>query len=115
MPSIEIQTNVKVEETVAQTVKSCLGEIITYLPGKSESGLMVVLEDESKMWFHGENDLPMAIVEVKIFGEKVDKEGSNKMTGAVCELLQKELGLDPKNIYVCYMALPHWGCNGRNF
>lgn len=115
MPTIEIQTNVEVSQTAAQNVKTALGQIITCLPGKSESGLMVLVEDKLRMWFRGTDQTPMAIVEVKIFGDKVDKEGAENMTREVCALLQRELALDPKDIYVRYLALPDWGCNGTNF
>lgn len=115
MPTIEIQTNVEVNQTAAQNIKSALGQIITCIPGKTESGLMVLVEDKLRMWFRGTEETPMAIVEVKIFGNQVDKEGAQNMTREVCALLEKELSLNPKDIYVRYLALPDWGCNGSNF
>ena len=91
MPTIEIQTNVEVNQTAAQNIKSALGQIITCIPGKTESGLMVLVEDKLRMWFRGSDETPMAIVEVKIFGNQVDKEGAQNMTREVCALLEKEL------------------------
>jgi hypothetical protein len=37
------------------------------------------------------------------------------MTQEVCALFQKELGVDPKDLYVRYLASPDWGWNNGNF
>lgn len=115
MPCIQIKTNVQVSNETAQTVKSQLGRIITHLPEKTEDWLMVTLEDQCRMWFRGESAKPLAIVEVKVFGNKIDREGSEQMTQEVCALFQKELGVDPKDLYVRYLASPDWGWNNGNF
>ena len=87
----------QVSNETAQTVKSQLGRIITHLPEKTEDWLMVTLEDQCRMWFRGESAKPLAIVEVKVFGNKIDRKGSERMTQEVCALFQKELGVDPKD------------------
>ena len=87
MPCIQIKTNVSVSEEAAQAVKSQLGQIITCLPEKTEDWLMITLEDGCRMWFRGEKDKPMAIVEVKVFGDSVDRAASERMTREVCGLL----------------------------
>ena len=115
MPCIQIKTNVQVSHETAQTIKGQLGRIITNLPEKTEDWLMVTLEDQCRMWFRGESSNPLAIVEVKVFGNKIDREGSDKMTQEVCALFQKELGVDPKDMYVRYLASPDWGWNNGNF
>lgn len=114
MPCIQIKTNVKVTEEVADIIKSQLGKDITYLPGKTEDWLMVTLEDNCCMWFRGDNSHPMAIVEVKTLGKQIDSAASEKMTKAVCELFQKQLGVNPKDIYIRYIASPDWGWNNTN-
>lgn len=115
MPCVQIKTNTVVSDQKAETIKQELGKVITYLPEKTEEWLMVTLEDDCRIWFHGETGRPMAIVEVKVFGDKVDSDGSKKMTKAVCELFQRELGVDPKDIYVRYLASMDWGWNNSNF
>jgi hypothetical protein len=37
------------------------------------------------------------------------------MTGAICDMLKKELGLVGDNIYVTYTPIYNWGWNGKNF
>ena len=78
MPCIQIKTNAAVSEETAQALKSQLGTIITRLPEKTEDWLMVTLEDNCRMWFRGESEKPLAIVEVKVFGQAIDPEGSEK-------------------------------------
>ena len=106
MPCIQIKTNVSVSEEAAQAVKSQLGQIITCLPEKTEDWLMITLEDGCRMWFRGEKDKPMAIVEVKVFGDSVDRAASERMTREVCGLFQQQLGVDPRDLYVRYLATP---------
>ena len=115
MPCIQIKTNVKVNEETAEAIKSQLGKDIALLPEKTEDWLMVTLEDSCRMWFRGDASHPLAIVEVKVFGAQRDSAASEKMTQAVCKLFQKELGVDPKDIYIRYLASPDWGWNNTNF
>ena len=115
MPCVQIKTNTAVNAEKAEKIKSELGKIITFLPEKTEPWLMVTLQDDCRLWFHGETGRPMAIVEVKVFGNKIDSEGSKKMTKAVCALFEQELGVNPKDIYIRYLASMDWGWNNENF
>lgn len=115
MPCIQIKTNVKVTEETAAVVKEQLGQAIACLPGKSEDWLMITLEDACRIWFHGETGRPMAIVEVKVLGDRIDSAASERMTEKVCALFQKELQVDPRDMYIRYLASPDWGWNGGNF
>ncbi len=115
MPCIQIKTNTAVNAEKAEKIKTELGKIITYLPEKTEEWLMVTLEDDCRIWFHGQTGRPMAVVEVKVLGSEVDAQGSKKMTKAVCELFEQELGVDPKDLYVRYLASTDWGWNNTNF
>lgn len=115
MPCIQIKTNVKAGRDVSDRIKAGLGQAIAYLPGKSEDWLMVAIEDHCQMYFGGETDRPIAIAEVKILGDAVDREGAEKMTGELTRILGENLGVAPKDLYIKYEALPDWGWNGKNF
>ena len=115
MPCVQIKTNTAVNAEKAEKIKSELGKIITFLPEKTEPWLMVTLQDDCRIWFHGETGRPMAIVEVKVFGNKIDSEGSKKMTKAFCALFEQELGVDPQDIYIRYLASMDCGWNNENF
>ncbi len=115
MPCIQIKTSAKVTEEAANIIKKELGQAITCLPEKTEGWLMITLEDECRMWFRGETGKPMAIIEVKVFGDHIDSAASEAMTGRVCRLFEETLHVDPKDLYIRYLASPDWGWNGSNF
>lgn len=45
----------------------------------------------------------------------VSAEDSNKMSGAICDVLEKELGIPGDKVYVEYRGTHTWGWNGSNF
>lgn len=114
MPYINVKTTKKVSDDKCESIKSALGKAIECFPGKSEAYLMVCIEDEKKIWFTGDNSKDSAVVDVQLLGS-VNPSASEDMTAAVCNILEKELGLSPSRIYVKYEGYDDWGWNGRNF
>lgn len=115
MPCIQVKTNVKTSKETADVIKSALGQAISFLPGKSEDWLMVSIEDSCQMYFGGKGESPIAMVEVKILGDSIDREGAQHMTGEITGVLGKTLGVSPDHMYIKYEASPEWGWNGGNF
>lgn len=113
MPFINTKTNTVVSQSKEAAIKEKLGRAITAL-GKSEGWLMLNFEDECRLWFKGNNDSNMAIVEVSLFGKASDA-AYDKMTAEITEILSKELDILPSNIYVKYDEIKYWGWNGSNF
>ncbi|MCX7714418.1 MAG: phenylpyruvate tautomerase MIF-related protein [Clostridia bacterium] len=114
MPYINIKTNVEIAKKQEESIKTKLGKAISLIPGKSESWLMLSFDDGCRMYFKGENKLPMAFVEIKLFGKAADND-YNKLTGAVTEILGDELEIASDRIYVKYEETMHWGFGGKNF
>lgn len=113
MPYIKIRTNKKVEEPIAEQIKSKLGEDISIL-GKSESWLMVDIDDQAdKLFFRGNKD-DIAYVEVKMFG-RADASHYNNMTENITQNINDNLNIDPDKVYVSYFETSNWGWNGKNF
>ena len=113
MPYIKIRTNKKVEDSKAEEIKKKLGEDITIL-GKSESWLMVDIDDNAdKLYFRGNKD-DIAYVEVKLFG-RADASHYNSMTERITENINNNLSIDSDKIYVSYYETSNWGWNGNNF
>ena len=79
MPFINSKVTVSLDNAKKDELKAALGDIITTIPGKSESWLMVGFEDNYSLYFKGTNDKPAAFVEVKIFGS-ASKDKYNAMT-----------------------------------
>lgn len=115
MPCIQVKTNITIPKASADAIKTGLGHAIRLIPGKSEDWLMVVMEEECRMYFGGEGNCPLAMVEVKILGDSIDQKGAGKMTEEITRILGDGLGVSPDKLYIKYEASPHWGWNGANF
>lgn len=114
MPFINLKTNVEITKETSLELKSKFGELISLLPGKSETWLMVELEGSKEMYFRG-SDEALAILEVKVYGTMLDEEKSNKLTRALTEATHKILKVPSERIYVAYFLTPSWGYAGENF
>ncbi|MGL4773874.1 MAG: phenylpyruvate tautomerase MIF-related protein [Clostridium sp.] len=114
MPFIDSKVTVKLSKEKKDLLKSKLGQIITNIPGKSESYLMVGFQDEYSLYFRGKELEYGAFVEVKIFG-KASKDALGKVTKEICSLYEKELNIPQDAIYVKYEEVSNWGFNGFNF
>lgn len=114
MPFINSKVTVKMDDSKKETVKNELGNLISILPGKSESWLMVGFEDNYTLYFKGEKKEKAAFVEVKIFGN-AEKACKNNLTSQICSLFEKELGIPKDSIYVTIEEIDTWGWNGSLF
>ncbi len=113
MPFINSKVNVKITNEQEMEIKSLLGEAIRTIPGKSEQWLMLGFEDECKLYFRGDNSNPIAFVDVSVYGCE-NKSAFDQLTGKICEIYNKVLGISPDHIYVKYQAVSNWGWNGGN-
>lgn len=114
MPFIDSKVTIKLTDAQKDTLKTELGKLISTIPGKSESFLMVGFADEYPLYFSGQKLDKGAFIEVKIFGSAPDS-ALESLTSQICMLYEKELGIPPKSIYVKYEFATHWGWNSHNF
>ncbi len=114
MPYIKLTTTARVDAPKADALKARFGKAIESFPGKTELWLMVAIEGEKQMWFRGDNSADTAMVEVDLLGS-IAKQGSERMTAALCDILEQELGIAPDRTYVKYTGFADWGWNGSNF
>lgn len=114
MPFINSKVSVSLNSEKKEELKTALGEIITTIPGKSEKWLMVGFQDNYSLYFQGNNNLPSAFIEVKIFGN-ASKEVYDKLTSKICELFNSSLNIPKDRIYIKYEEVANWGWNGINF
>ena len=114
MPYIETKVNIKISPAQEIELKEKLGKIIENFPGKTENWLMLNFEDNCRMYFKGDNKLPIAYVEVKLFG-KLDETASENMTQDICTIFEDILDIPKTQIYVKYEGVGVWGWNGSNF
>ena len=114
MPFIHTQTNVRVSEEKEAAIKEKLGKAISLFPGKSEYWLMLRFTDSARMCFRGYRNVPMAMVEVELFGS-AEATVCERMTATICDVLLGELNIPAEHIYVNYTFSEVWGWNGKNF
>ncbi len=114
MPFINSKVNVKMSKEQETEIKTFLGDAIRTIPGKSENWLMLGFEDEYTLYFKGDDSQPTAFVEVSVFGAE-NRQAFDALTGKICEVFNKVLGIAPDHVYVKYEAVSNWGWNGGNF
>ena len=114
MPFINLKTTARLTQETCESLKSAFGKAIEAFPGKSEQWLMVSIEDDRNLWFRGDNSADTAVIDVDLFGS-VQPEAAEKMTAALCAIMERETGLSPDRLYVRYSGFSQWGWNGSNF
>ena len=114
MPYINAKISKKLTADVKTALKAALGEAITKIPGKSETYLMVCIDDGCDMWLAGNNSSDHAFFDVRILGT-ASGDSFSAMTGEICRVCRDLLGISPENVYVAYSEYEHWGWNGKNF
>lgn len=114
MPYIEAKFSCKLDENKITALKEGFGKAIECIPGKSESWLMVNIEDGKNMFFKGNADGDSAYLSVSIFGS-ASKGAYNDLTAKLCKLVSSVTGVSPDRTYITYSEYDKWGWNGSNF
>lgn len=113
MPFIQTQVSIPVTKEQEEKLKEKLGQTITVL-GKSETWLMIGLEDNCRLFFQGEKTEKIAFVEIKLYG-KANRQSYEEMTKRVSDIFEEVLEIPKDKLYVTYQEYSHWGFNGSNF
>lgn len=113
MPFINTNTNIEISPEKREVLKSKLGKAISIM-GKSENWLMLSFEDKCSMYFQGDDNSPMAFVDLSVFGNATD-ENCERMTKELCKIYNEVLGISPDKLYVKYSSSSQWGWNNMNF
>ncbi|MCD7871914.1 MAG: hypothetical protein LUG21_01105, partial [Clostridiales bacterium] len=77
------------------------------------SWLMISFNKNRDMYFKGKS-APMAFVDISVFGSP-SEEQCEKMTQAVCSILNGELNIPADMIYVKFSGTNLWGLNNMMF
>lgn len=116
MPVIHTYSSTPIPEAARESLKATYGQLIAEVPGKSETWLMCLFEENVPAYYSGSNAEPVAYVTVDVFArEAVSRSAWDAMTPAICEALQSQLGVDPARIYIKYGESANFGWNGMNF
>ena len=110
MPYIAVNTTEKLSEAQKEKIKAELGLLITIIPTKTESGLMVDFSD-SKTIYKAGKPVSGAFIDLRLF-RKADFEPKKKFTESVYELFSRELGIQKENMTINIVELDNWGATG---
>lgn len=111
MPFITSKVSCGVSAQQEQQLKQGLGQAIAAVPGKSEQSLLVCLEQNCHLWLRGENELPIAYIEVSVFGNE-QHAGYEQLTRLITVLYSQVLHISAERIYIRYTDIPAWGVAG---
>ena len=114
MPYINLKTTKTVAPEKCEALKVAFGKAIESFPGKTEAWLMLGFEDNCRLWFRGDNSIPLAYVEVSALGG-INPGDSEKLTAEICNICKDVLGIDGSGVYVKYEETDKWGFNSMNF
>lgn len=113
MPFIDSKISVAVAPEKKEIIKAEFGRLMSVL-GKSETYLMVGMEDNYDLWMGGKKLEKGAYVSVSLLGN-ASSAAYEKLTGKICELFENELNIPGSSVYVTYHPVSDWGWNGSNF
>ena len=113
MPFVDLRTTVPVPADRREALKTAFGQAITTLH-KTESYLMVAIQDSCDLWLGGNKLDKGAYIAVSLYGAAAPAD-YDKMTGQLCRILSDQLGIPAGSVYVTYHPVSDWGWNGQNF
>lgn len=113
MPFINTMVTSEITFQKEEILKEKLGKAISLI-GKPEAYLMLNFSENCRLWFAGSNDEDAAYVEVALL-HSAPKASYEKLTKAICDILNEELGIPTNRIYVKYSETEFWGYDGFMF
>lgn len=112
MPYISVNTAHVLMENDKEQLKAKMGELITLIPGKTESVTMVNIVDGCYLHLGGKALENGAFIEIRLLGaaEQSDKEA---LTEAVFKAMKSLFGTPESNIYLNIIEFDSWGFQGK--
>lgn len=113
MPFINTCVTTEITFQKEEILKAKLGKAIALI-GKPEAYLMLNFSENCRLWFSGTNDEDAAFVEVALL-HSAPKASYEKLTKAICDILNEELSIPTNRIYVKYSETEFWGWDKMMF
>lgn len=114
MPLMKLQVSVPITDDKKDKVLPGMVAAVTKATGKPEAYMMVSVET-ADVRMAGKKE-PAAYADVRGIGGFNAKVNA-QITKDTCDLLNRELGIKPDNVYVTFtdVAAQNWGWNGSTF
>ena len=107
MPFIRLTTNIKLDDSKREQLKTAVFDAITRIPGKTEEVTMLDIIDDAAM-SKGNNTIPAAFVDTRVF-TAAPQEGKDEYCKALGDALNTIIGVDKKMLYVNILEFNGWG------
>lgn len=111
MPFLRFTTNRTLTLQQDRKLKEAAGKVISLFPGKSESTLMMHIEDNQIMYYQGDEQDAM-YVDCKIY-RHANKEERQAFTEALMDKVEEITAIPKNNIYLTIQEFDEFGFNGK--
>lgn len=111
MPYVGLQTSVRLDDAGKDLLQETIAKLITVIPGKRPDHTMINLIDGVSLHM-GLGKADCLYIEVKMLGE-APFEAKSEFVVKACEILSKQLSVEPANIYINFTEHKNWGSNGN--
>ena len=112
MPFISVKTSSKLTLAQKQEINRGLGQIISILPGKAESNVMIEISDGHTLCYAGAERTGIAFAELRLYGES-PLEAKEAFVNAFLKLLREAAGIAPEDVYMTIQEFDHWVSKGK--
>lgn len=115
MPYLRIDTNKKMVSGDFNDKLEKTSAFVAKMLNKEEKWVMIAVNPGIPMMYGGDRRRPTAFVELKSIGLDADQCG--ELSGALCEFIEKEFGIDQDRIYIEFKCLEaeNFGYDGATF
>jgi hypothetical protein len=110
MPYIAINTNLNISETQKEMIKTEFGYLITIIPGKTESLLMIDFS-ECRTIYKAGSKVSGVFIDLRLF-HKSEFEVKKIFTEKTIEMIHQKLAVLKENIFLTIMEFDNWGSGG---
>jgi hypothetical protein len=111
MPYISVIIGQRLDASQKETLKRELGRLITIIPGKTESGLIVHIQDSDFLAMAG-TEAPSAYIDLRVY-TKADPEAKKRFTRELCVFIHREFGIPVERQYLTIGEYDNWGYDGE--
>lgn len=111
MPFISVRTSSKLSLNEKEALYKGIGKIISILPGKAESNVMIEISDGRTMAFKGEEREGIAFCELRLY-KKSPEENKQEFVREFLSLLREEAGISPDDVYMTIGEYDSWVSRG---
>ncbi|MDR0731891.1 MAG: hypothetical protein LBF63_09495 [Treponema sp.] len=111
MPYIQVTIGQKLSVQEKETLKSELGRLIAIIPGKTESGLMVSIQDGASLYMGGTGE-PAVYIDLRVY-TRADPEAKKRFTRELFAVITRQFGIPAARQYLTIGEYDHWGYDGE--